>query len=124
MGMTHGRVLGVDAGGEAVRVVVGEGIAVEAAGLSATLADTDVLETRVTSGTGHVLAKDNTNGDSHIFSLHTEAGVLVLAAVAGSTNFSATKDTASKINVYVEAGEVKVQNLLGADTDVNISAQL
>lgn len=39
----------------------------------------------------------------------------VVVAVSAGAIFSATKDTASKINVYVESNVVKIQNNSGAD---------
>lgn len=124
MGLTNSKVLKVTASGEAIRTVVCEGIALEAAGLSITLADAQVLETGITSGTGQIIVSNNTDEDSYLYTVHMESGTPVLNEVSGASSFSNAASTANKLNVYVDAGEIKVENLLGGDRHINVSAQL
>lgn len=49
--------------------------------------------------------------------------VTVLVAQAGGSGFSVTKDTASKINVYVETGVVKIQNTNGVSVTERVTAK-
>lgn len=75
-------------------------------------------------GTGRLVVTDETNSESAVFSLHQASGVPVTAKSYGSAAINATKDNASTINVYVESGEVVVQNKLAASADINVKAYI
>ena len=122
MGLVHGKVIKVGADGEAIRSAVVEAMTVEAAGLTVTLADTDAYATGVAEATGILTVTNVTDEHSAMFTLHMEAGVVTIGSLVAHSSFSTTVDTASKVNVYVDAGEVKVQNVLGGDRTIKIAA--
>lgn len=47
------------------------------------------------------------------------AGLVAGTTIEGSSDFSTTKDTSSKINIYVESGELKIQNTTSADISIS-----
>lgn len=59
-------------------------------------------------GSGIVTVYDKTTGYAGVFFFYASA--VVLGSVTSGTLFSITKDTASKINVYPEAGLLRIQN--------------
>lgn len=81
---------------------------------SQTLANSGVYDTGIESLTGFLTVEDSTNGDSAIATVHLNGDTLTIASVAGSSSITATKDTASSVNVYVESGSIQIQNLSGA----------
>jgi hypothetical protein len=50
------------------------------------------------------------------------AGVVTIEALSTNVAFSVAKATASKINVYIEAEVVNVQNLSGGAVDIAVKA--
>lgn len=58
------------------------------------------------------------DGDLALFPL---ANATIGTAIVAGTDFSDTKDTASKINLYVDSGEIKIQNKLAADKNISLS---
>jgi len=73
--------------------------------VDAPLANTDVYITEFDDSAKVFYCESGAN--SAIF--HVDAGAVV--AVSAGAVFSDTKDTASKINVYVESNVIKIQNL-------------
>jgi hypothetical protein len=59
-----------------------------------------------------------TADDSGIATCYVTAGVQVIGSVTGGAGLSDTKGTASKLNVYVEGGTIKIENQTGADVSV------
>lgn len=84
------------------------------------LADAEVYDTGVSAYTGHVYIE--TESDGAIIPCHVAAGVEVVGDVIGSSEFSNAKDTADKVNVYVEGGTIQIQNSTG--DVVSIKARL
>lgn len=85
---------------------------------SVIVADAGIFNTTIADFTGNL--KVLTSADSVNAGCSIAAGVQVIDAVTGSAEFSATKATATKVNVYVEAGTIQVQNLTGADINLTI----
>ena len=83
-----------------------------------TIADDAVYSSGVTDLTGY--ATFVAGGDSCIIPFHKHNAGLVAGTKVGSADFSTTKDTASKINVYVESGELKIQNKSGASITLSV----
>jgi len=89
-----------------------------------------VFETGVTDFTGYVKfvaipyasgELDDSETSSCIIPFHINDKVLQIGTTTeGSSDFSLTKDTGSKINIYVESGELKIQNKTGADISINL----
>ena len=88
-----------------------------------------VYETGVTDFTGYAkfVAIPYASGElndsetsSCIIPFHINDKVLQIGTtIEGSSDFSLTKDTSSKINIYVESGELKIQNETGADISIS-----
>lgn len=91
-------------------------------GKDATIAAAAVATSDLDITTGLITVEDTTNGKSAVISAHNAAGTTTLSILNGDAIFSVAEATASKINVYVEAGVVKVQNNTGAEIDVNVKA--
>ena len=81
-----------------------------------------VYETGVTAGvtdfTGY--ATFVAGDDSCMIPFHKHNAGLVAGTKIGSADFSTTKGTASKINVYVESGELKIQNKTAASISLSV----
>lgn len=77
-----------------------------------TIADGDAYDTGVEGFTGTIIVEGE---DSAIVTCYQTAGAQVIGSVTGGANVSDTKDTASKLNVYVEGGSIVVQNNTGED---------
>lgn len=82
------------------------------------IADDAVYETGVTDFTG--FAKFVAGDDSCMIPFHKHNAGLVAGTKIGSADFSTTKDTASKINIYIESGELKIQNKTGAEISISL----
>ena len=78
----------------------------------------DVLSTGIASAYGILMVKETTTGISAYYKLIGTNHRLS----DGDLEFSATKDTASAINIYYESGAFQIQNLL--DNDLFITAAL
>jgi len=83
-----------------------------------TIADDAVYSSGVTDLTGY--ATFVAGDDSCIIPFHKHNAALVAGTKIGSADFSTTKDTASKINVYVESGQFKIQNKTGANITLSV----
>ena len=77
-----------------------------------------VYETGVTDFTGY--ATFVAGDDSCMIPFHKHNAGLVAGTKIGSANFSTTKGTTSKINVYVESGELKIQNKKAASISLSV----
>ena len=77
-----------------------------------------VYETKVTDFTGY--ATFVAGDDSCMIPFHKHNAGLVAGTKIGSADFSTTKGTASKINVYVESGELKIQNKTAAAISLSV----
>ncbi len=80
------------------------------------IASTETLDTGISEFTGHMSV--SIGDDSGIAVCYKTAEVQVVGSVVGGAEFSSTKDTASKLNIYVEGGNIIFQNLTGADVSV------
>ena len=88
-----------------------------------------VYETGVTDFTGYAkfVAIPYASGElndsetsSCIIPFHINDKVLQIGTtIEGSSDFSLTKDASSTINIYVESGELKIQNETGADISIS-----
>lgn len=81
------------------------------------IASTEVFDTEIDSFTGIITL--SIGDDSGVVTCYKTAGVQVVGAVSGGAEFSDTEDNASTLNVYVEDGNIKLQNLTGADIEVS-----
>lgn len=108
------RVIGV-VGGE----VIDQNIERTGVSPAITLANAGVFDTEASAVTGHLLIVDATAESSAIAICHINAGAQVIASITGSSDISDTKDTASKVNVYVEGGTIQIQNLTGAEAIIS-----
>jgi len=81
------------------------------------IADDAVYETGVTDFTG--FAKFVAGDDSCIIPFHKHDAGLEAGTKIGSEDFSTTQGTDFKINVYVESGELKIQNKTGAEMSIS-----
>lgn len=98
--------------------------AVKVAGYSETLANAEVLTSDIDEKTGLLLVEDNTNDNGGVVSLHNNGGTATPTKQAGAAAITIAKDTASSVNVYVEDGVVKVQNLTGGAIDLTLKGYL
>jgi hypothetical protein len=89
--------------------------------VSGTLADAGVFDAGPAS-TGVVTVEETVNGNSGTFDVINTAGTLSTVKRNGPVLFTHTKDTAASINVYVENGNLQVQNLTGADINVTVKS--
>lgn len=65
-------------------------------------------------------AKFVVSNDSCIIPFHKHNAALVAGTKIGSSDFSTTKGTTSKINVYVESDELKIQNKTDASITLSV----
>lgn len=77
-----------------------------------------IYETGVTDFTGY--ATFVAGDDSCMIPFHKHNAGLVAGTKIGSADFSTTKGTVSKINVYVESGELKIQNKKAASISLSV----
>lgn len=91
-------------------------------GFKNTLADAAVAVSASPVESGIIIVEDSTNGKGAVISAHNNAGTLVFTKLAGSNDITIAKDTAGDVNVYVEAGEIKVQNLTGAEAVISVKS--
>ena len=77
-----------------------------------------VYETKVTDFTGY--ATFVAGNDSCMIPFHKNNAGLVAGTKIGSADFNTTKGTASKINVYVESGELKIQNKTASSISLSV----
>ena len=77
-----------------------------------------IYETGVTDFTGY--ATFVAGDDSCMIPFHKHNAGLVAGTKIGSADFSTTKGTVSKINVYVESGELKIQNKTAAAISLSV----
>ena len=80
------------------------------------IADGEALDTKMAVFTGSLSVM--TADDSGIATCYVTSGVQVIGSVTGGAGLSDTKGTASKLNVYVEGGTIKIENQTGADVSV------
>jgi hypothetical protein len=113
---THARVL--NGTGESVFVIEHEGIEVKGA-TEAGVIDTGVVVTDF-AGVGNYIVSDDTTGDGGTISVIETAGTLSTVKLSGPAVITVTKDTASSVNVYIEDGVLKVQNLTGGAIDLTV----
>jgi hypothetical protein len=66
----------------------------------------EVLSTGIASGYGLIFVTEETTGECAIFKISN----VTIASISASGNWTTTKDTGSKLNVYWETDQVKVQN--------------
>jgi len=76
----------------------------------------DVLGTSISSGTGLMLVSVTTDDDAALYRVEGST----LTAISANSNFSTTKDTGSKYNVYYETDQYKVQNKVGDNKDIKV----
>lgn len=87
---------------------------------SLALADAGVFETKQNYTDGYIYVKVvNAGTSSDLCLLQILDGTA--AVVHGGANFAVAKDTASKFNVYIESGVLKVQNNIGGARDIYVS---
>jgi len=79
------------------------------------LADAAVQDTGMIDTNGLLVVAEK-NGGTALLRVDTEALVIVSAAAG----FSATKDTASSVNVYFETGTLRLQNLSGTTKTLRV----
>jgi len=93
-------------------------------GVTETLEDAGVLTTIIEELEALVFVVDSTNTKSSIFTIHNVSGTGTSTKLVGEAVFTATKDTASSVNVYYDAtaGAVQIQNLTGGDADITVKA--
>lgn len=84
------------------------------------IASTETLDTGIDAFTGNMSV--SIGDDSGIATCYVTAGVQVVGSVTGGAEFSDTEDNASTLNIYVDGGNIILQNLTGAD--VTVSARL
>ena len=84
--------------------------------LSDGLADAAIAVSSINATGGLLLAKTET--DSALFALINTGGTIAPQILGTQALFTTSKDTASKINVYVEDGVVQVQNNSGDAIDL------
>lgn len=82
------------------------------------IAANNVYETGVTNYTGY--ATFVAGGDSCIIPFHKHNTGLVAGTKIGSSDFATAKDTDLKINVYIESGELKIQNKTSAEILISL----
>jgi len=82
------------------------------------IANDAVYETGVTDFTGY--ATFVAGDDSCMIPFHKHNAVLKKKKKIGSEDFSTSQGTESKINVYVEFGELKIQNKTGAEISISL----
>lgn len=78
---------------------------------SVSIADAEIFDTGIDAFVGNLSVKTEEDGVVALCSI--ASGVQVIESVTGSAEFSDTKATATKVNVYVEGGTIRVQNLTG-----------
>lgn len=83
---------------------------------SIAIADAGVLDTGISDFTGHF--NIDLGSDSAIIPCTIASDAEVLGTKIGAAVITTTKDTASSVNVYVEDGNIKIQNLTGGSVDV------
>jgi hypothetical protein len=81
------------------------------------LANNEVLNTSIGMNRGLLIVADMTN--QKVILLRIEGSTMV--SVSGNAIFTITKDTASKINVYWETDQVKVQNKTGGILGIKVA---
>ena len=104
--------------GKSVLEVQHEGISVKG-DISLELDDTQVFTTDFDS-VGMYIITTETVGDGGLFSVIKTAGTLSTSDISTPAIITMVKDTASSLNIYIEDGVVKVQNLTGEAPDVTI----
>jgi len=83
------------------------------------IADDAVYETGVTNYTGFATFESGDESCIIPFYKTESGGVLTSSTKIGSADFSTTIGTDLKINVYVESGELKIQNKTGAEISIS-----
>ena len=78
----------------------------------------DVYATGVTDFTGY--ATFVAGNDSCMIPFHKHNAGLVAGTKIGSSDFSTSEGTLSKINVYVDNGELKIQNKTAAAISLSV----
>jgi len=78
----------------------------------------DVYETGVTDFTGY--ATFVAGDDSCMIPFYIYNAGLVAGTKIGSATFNTSKDNSSTINIYVESGELKIQNKTSAEISISL----
>ena len=77
-----------------------------------------VYETKVTDFTGY--ATFVAGDDSCMIPFHKDNGTFTIGAKIGSAVFNTAEDNNTTINVYVESGELKIQNKTAAAISLSV----
>lgn len=94
--------------------------------LNMTLADNEVGSTGITQKTGLIFVDYTLTATgvhySAVFTLYDNAGTPTTVLTAGSgTYFSITVTTDTKVNVYWNTNQIKVENKLGTEEEIIIT---
>ncbi len=99
--------------------VIDQHDAVDGINPAVTIAVDAVYDTGLTDFTGY--ATFVSGNESCIVFFYKEGGSLKASTtIIGSANFNTNKDEGSKINVYVESGELKIQNKTTEDISLSV----
>jgi hypothetical protein len=94
---------------------------------SQSVADAAVLSTKITQKSGVFSVAFTTAAGVHhsaIYTLYDSAGTPTTVVLSGNgTYFSITKTTESKINVYWETDQVKIENQTGETLAVKVEGE-
>tara|TARA_R110002126_G_scaffold57442_1_gene152192 strand:+ start:4125 stop:4484 length:360 start_codon:yes stop_codon:yes gene_type:complete len=85
------------------------------------MADTDVDSSEFAKA-GLYVVTDETTEDSSIIAVINTAGTLSAVKLSGPASLTIAVGTALKLNVYILAGVLAVQNLTGGVITVNVKA--
>ena len=80
-----------------------------------TMANAAIIDTGVGSAVGHLVIENLTANNSGVAAVFNTSGVATIAGFNGATGVTVAKDTASSLNVYVESGTIRIQNLTGGE---------
>jgi hypothetical protein len=91
------------------------------------VADAAVLSTKITQKSGVFSVAFTTAAGVHhsaIFTLYDSAGTPTTVVLSGNaTHFSITKTTDTKVNVYWETDQVKVENQFGETIAIKVEGE-
>jgi hypothetical protein len=110
----------LDGSGKSIEEIQHEGLSVKG-DVYSNVADT-VITSTLFSEEGLYLVKNSTDSDSAVVSIINSGGTLSAVKVSGSDDITIAVGTAAKVNVYVLAGVLAVQNLTGGAIDITIKA--
>jgi hypothetical protein len=101
-----------------------EAIGASMRGETISLETTIIGTPQIQTGTGNLVVTNVTAENSAVISLHLAAGVPVVSKLYGAASITITKDNASTINVYVDAGVIKIQNNLATTAEINVKSYI